>query len=248
MKTITTLRKQEQGMGHILMVVLVLVVLGVIGFAGYKVMGSNKKASTTTTSTTASTESKAATSGCEATYHDANLCKFAAQPQLDKVAYKATVTSTDTSGTTSTLTLLSDGKGNTSLSGTSNGTTLNTIQLSGVGYVENAGVWYQYPTGDSSAATSSDPTANMNLVLGAGITYKPLGKEACGSMTCFKYSVSEAATPNATQYAWFDTDHYLLRKWQYTDSTSGTMAMTIDYQSVSITKPSPVQDFSSLGQ
>jgi outer membrane lipoprotein-sorting protein len=235
------LRKQE-GMGHVIVAVVILVVLAVIGFAGYRVVGShNKKASTTTTKTTTSSESQASTSGCEATYHDANLCKFAVHASLDKVAYKATITGTDADGTASTMTLLSDGKGNTSLSGTGNGASFDSIQLGGKSYIKNGDVWYEYPAGDTSTPTEANPAANMNLVLGAGVTYKPLGKESCDGKTCFKYQVTEAATPNATQFAWFDDSSYMLRKWKYTDPSSGSMEMIITYQSVNITKPSPVQ-------
>jgi len=240
---ITPLKQNQQGMGHVVMVVTALVVVGVIGFVGWKVAGSTKKASTVTTAATTNTEKIAAASGCEAAYHDANLCKFSTHAAIDKTAYKANLTTTGTDGKVTTLTLQADGKGNTALTGDG----LNTVQLDGTSYIQTEGVWYKYPASSTKSA-AADPTANMNLVLGAGITYKPLGKEACGSRTCFKYQVSEAATPDTTQLVWFDTSDYLLRQWRATDKTNGTTQMTLDYSSVKITAPSPAQDFSVLGQ
>lgn len=78
----------------------------------------------------------------------------------------------------------------------------------------------------------------------SGITYKALGTVACGSLTCYKYQVTDSTTPTATQYAWFDNKNYELRQWQYTDS-GDTDDITISYGAVNITKPSPVQSVSS---
>lgn len=232
----TTNPKQDQrGMAHVLMVVLVLVVVGVIGFAGWKVAGGNKKASTVTSTTTKDTEKVAADSGCVAAYHDENLCKFSTNADIEKLAYTATLTSTDTDGTAGTFTLKSDGKGNSSMSGL-----LNTVQLDGASYIKNGNVWYKYPA-SSDEEDDSDPTADMNLVLGEGITYKPQGKEACGSRTCFKYEVTETASPETTQFVWFDTKDYLLRQWKSTGA-DGSALMTLEYGNVKISAPSPVQD------
>ncbi len=242
---ITRLNKQQDGIGHILMIVLILVVLGAIGFAGYTVANSHKpKATTSTTITSSKSEQAAATTGCQAIYHDANLCKAATHASLDHVSYTATLTSNDPQNGASTMTLKSDGKGNTELNGTSNGAEFNSIELGGASYVQTAGVWYEYPAASNSSSksdTTSDPASNMNLVLGAGITYKPLGTEACGSLTCFKYGITDKATPGVTQLAWFDNKQYLLREWKYTDAQNATTDMVISYQSVSIAKPSPVQ-------
>lgn len=248
--TTVRLRDQEQGIGHVLMVVLVVVVLGVIGFAGYTVANkSNPKASTKTTTTTTTSEQSATNSGCVAAYHDANLCKFSTNASLDKVAYKATLTVVNDQGT-SNMTLQHDTKGNTSSTITGSGQTIGTVMLDGNSYIQatSGGVWYEYPKGsstDSSSSDASDPTSSMKLVLGAGITYKPEGKEACGSLTCFKYEVTDTATPNTVQTVWFDTQHYLLREWKAVDSTD-TTDMQISYpSSVTISKPSPVQLFTA---
>ncbi len=237
-------------MGHVLLIALIVIVLGVIGFAGYTVAHKNSpKASTKTTTTNTSSEKSATDTGCVATYHDANLCKFAAHANVDKMAYKATLTVTNDQGV-SNMALESDGKGNTSSTLTGNGQAINTVMLNGASYMQMTagGVWYEYPSGSNTPDTSANPASGMNLVLGAGITYKPLGTEACGSLTCFKYQVTDTATPKVTQTAWFDNQHYLLREWKAvsTDTTEGTVDMQLTYpSSVTISKPSPVQPFTA---
>lgn len=237
------LQQDEQGIGHVLVVILVLVVIAAIAVVGWKV-ASNKKSSTSGSSSSNSSTAAASTadSSCLATYHDNNLCKFAANStDFDKTAYTANLTVTQ-SGTTSTMTLESDGKGNTELAGTSDGQTFNSITLDSVTYIQSGSSdpWIEYPSGTSAPTTN--PTSTMNIGVGSsGITYKSLGTAACGSLTCFKYQVSDSSTPSATQYAWFDSSSYKLREWQYNDGSGNTTDMTITYGNVNITKPSPVE-------
>ncbi len=242
------LQRDERGVGHLLIIVVAVVVIAGVGLVGWKVASKHKASSTGNNSTSSSSTTAAsatADSSCLSTYHDANLCKFAANSSsLDKTAYTATITATQ-NGTTSTMTLENDGKGNTELMGSGSGETFNSITLNGVTYLQSNGTgpWIEYPTG--SSAPTTDPTSNMNIAVGSsGITYKSLGTVSCGSLTCYKYEVTDSSTPTATQYAWFDTGSYKLRQWQYTDGSSNTTNMTISYGSVNITTPSPVESLS----
>jgi len=239
----------QRGVALVVEVVLVAAVLAVAGFAVYHVHAakSSKTASNSTKTATASTSSTASAgvdASCLASYHDTNLCHFASNStNLSKQAYTANITETE-NGQTSTISLKNDGKGNTELSGTSGGVALDSIELAGATYLKNGSTWIKYPSG-SSATTTSDPTSNMNIgVDAAGISYKKVDTEACGSLTCFKYQISETASPNVTQFAWFDNSSYLLREWKYSDGTSSS-DMVISYQPVTIQTPSPVQ---TLGQ
>jgi outer membrane lipoprotein-sorting protein len=86
----------------------------------------------------------------------------------------------------------------------------------------------------------------MNIGVGsAGVSFKYIGTEACGSLTCYKYQVTDSTTPSATQYVWFDNSSYKLRQWQYSDGSGNTTDMTVTYATVNITKPSPVEDLSA---
>lgn len=241
-----TERKQEQGVAHIGMVLLVVVVVAVIGFAGYTVYkktGSGKKASTTSTTSTESTEAVAADQGCVTTYKDENLCKFAAKGgNLEKLPFKATATVTGGEDA-GNFNLLNDGKGNTSVDITGGGMTLNAVTYGGHSYIKNSqGSWTDYGTDTES---QTNPAKDMNLVLGSGLTYTPQGKEACGSLTCFKYDLKDASSPSSEQTVWFDTKSYLARQWKYVSTDDNgvvtTTIMTVSYPGrVSISKPSPV--------
>ena len=236
---------QRGAISPLLIVVAILVVAG-IGLAGWKVVSDSKASPSTSATNTASNSSTSSTgvsSSCLAAYHDSNLCHFAEfAPGFTKTAYTAKITNTE-SGATSTMTLENDGNGNTDLSGSSNGQVINAISLDGTEYVQasSSGPWIAYPSGTSAPTTS--PTSSMNLGFGTGITFKSMGTSACGSMTCFKYQISDTATPSATQFVFFDNSKYKLREWQYTSGTTNT-DMTITYQAVSITKPSPVESLS----
>ena len=245
--------KDERGFTHILVVVLAVIVIAAIGAVGYRLTMSKKPASANTgnssssSNTSTSSSSNGESASCLATYHDANLCHFSSfASDFSKTAYTANLTESQ-SGTAYTMTLESDGKGNTSLSGNSGGSQINTIELNGVTYLESGGTWLEYPAGSSSssAAAAANPTSDMNIGLGSGITYKNLGTAACGSLTCYKYQVTDSSMPSSTQYVWFDTSSYKLREWQSTSGSTGMVTMTVNYQPVTITKPSPVQVIST---
>ncbi len=243
------MRAQEQGFAPlILFVLLIIVVLGVASFAAWRVVSDHRSNNSNGngSGTSSSSGSTATETSCLATYHDSNLCHFAAfSNAIDKTAYTATLNVTQ-SGQTSMMTLKADGKGNNQLNMSGNGETVNSITLNGKIYVQSGGngTWLEYDTG--AQAPVSNPTSNMNIGVGsAGITFKNLGTEACGSLTCYKYQVSDTALPG-TQYVWFDTGSYKLRRWQYSNGSDST-DMSLSYNAVTITAPSPVESISQLG-
>jgi outer membrane lipoprotein-sorting protein len=63
-------------------------------------------------------------------------------------------------------------------------------------------------------------------------------------LTCYEYQVSGAAA-GGTQDVWFDTGSYKLREWREADSAGNTTDMTVTYQPVTISAPSPVENFSA---
>jgi hypothetical protein len=247
-----SLRKNDQGLGHALVVALVVVVIVAIGVVGFMVAKNHKSttnnASSGSTNATSSTNT-AENSSCLSSYHDANLCHFASTTPFGKLAYAANIQVTNPQGQVSSVTLSADGKGNTSLTTSSNGQSLDSISLAGNTYIKEAGssTWIEYPAGAAGTVAPSNPTANMDVTLGAnGITFKSDGTVACGSLTCYKYQVVDTSQPSSTQYVYFDNSKYLLREWQAVDPTSGTSVMTITYPAVNITAPTPVQSYTSV--
>jgi len=239
-------KKDEHGVAHLMLIVLVAVVVAVIGGVAWKV-SSNKNGSNSSTGSSAL--SAQAKSACMSTYNDSSLCSFeaasAASP-IDKTAYTATLTNNQ-SGSTSTLTFKQDGKGNTALTMTGGDVAgqFNTIEFGGSTYMQSDGTWIKYPSGSAPTQTS-DPSTNLDFLSSLTSTkFTKVGTEACGDLSCLKYQISDNITPNATQYVWFDTSQYKLREWKSTDSTSGTTDMKLSYGAVSISAPSPVQDFSA---
>ncbi len=237
----------DRGIAMVVELVLVAIVLAAIGYGFYVYhtnMTSKSPAASKSPTPTSSTSASSATSAdasCVATYHDANLCHFASNStSLDKMAYKANITET-ASGQTTTLVLEIDGKGDTSLSGTGGGAQLNSIELAGATYVESGSTWIKYPASSATTPTTSNPTSSMNIGVGAaGISYKEIDTESCGSLTCFKYQVTDSASPGTTQYAWFDNQSFLLRQWKYTDASGNSTDMNLSYEPITITAPSPV--------
>lgn len=75
----------------------------------------------------------------------------------------------------------------------------------------------------------------------AQVTYKKLGEEPCGNLTCFKYEEVSSQNVEAKRTFWFDTKDYLLRKEEY---GFGEFKSTNEYEydNITITAPSPTKD------
>lgn len=239
-----SIRNDQRGLSPVIIVVAV-VVLAAIGFGGWSL---TQKDSVTKNATPAQ---KAVMSACEKAYKDKDLCKFTGAYDIEKLSYKIVITSTGESG--GSFSMLSDGKGNNQLSGTNAGTAFDTITLDGITYMKDAtdGQWMKFPPTDkttAAAATESNPTSSIKFDTAsvAATSYKKIGKEACGKLTCLKYQVVEKAKPGTTQFFWFDTKDFRMQRYASTD-TKGTTDMVISYQKVTITAPSPTKDFSTGG-
>lgn len=244
-------QRDSRGVFHPLMVVIIVVVLAAIGFAGWKVFSSknsNNKSSASSAPATAS--NSAVETACNKELNDKVLCKFASHFSLAS-SYKATITSTDPSGTVSKMEMENDGKDNSSTV-TKDGSGKETaayISLNKSSYIKNEadGTWTKYTSSASSTTTNptSDIKVDTNDITNNNTTsYKSLGTEKCGSLTCYKYQVIDSTTPDTTQYIWFDNKNYLIQRWSSKDA-NGTTDMSFSYQSVNITVPSPVHDFTA---
>ncbi len=247
-----SLRKHQGGFAHILIAVIVLVVAAAAGFAVWKfVLNKNDKPDVLKN---ASAEVTATETACMTKYDDQDLCNFIAvqtASPFDKASTVITMASTGSDGATSTIVMQSDGSGNSKTTMTGDGTTYSSVTLNDISYyqTETDGPWVSY--GTDSTDTTTDPATTEESGLNDFIdsmdttSYTKVGEEACGNLTCFKYSVVDTEQAGATLFAWFDTEDYLLRKFSQSDDT-GSLVMTIVYQAVTIPTPSPVQDMSDL--
>lgn len=73
-------------------------------------------------------------------------------------------------------------------------------------------------------------------------TYKAMGEEPCGNMTCFKYQVINPDSQGETEYIWFDNKDYLLRKQEVKSTDGSVIVSEFSYSGVNISAPSPTKD------
>jgi hypothetical protein len=256
-------------------VIVVLIALALCFFVFHKTTKhpSPRKAILTSNSSDSSTNNNPANPGlstkattpavnsaCYNIYKDNNLCQFFATTPLSQVAH--TETSNYNFGTgQDTIVYEIDGKGNSSLTLTSNSLSVSSVDLNGEVYLEPWGstTWSEYSASDAPAAatTITNPDSSLSLIQGAnGVTYSSMGTDSCGaSLMCYKYRVSDTNKPGVNQYIWINTTSYQLQEWSYsTPATTSTQtgsdgstsqsavpgtttSMLISYQPVTITAP-----------
>ncbi len=245
-------RRDERGFGHAVTIVLAVIVIAAIAAIGWQVTKKNKTTPAATNTSTTAAVTNSAEASCNKVYHDTNLCKFAANSaDFAKTAYTAVDTSVDAQGQTSSITIKSDGKGNTALTSTAAGQSFDSIEIGTTVYTKDpaSNTWTKYT---SNAPAVSNPASDIKTNFSTSTTpaaqqiqYKNLGKTACGKLTCFKYQIIDPANAGTTQYAWFDTNSYRLQEYSSKGSDGSTNTFVITYGAVSITAPSPVTDASA---
>jgi outer membrane lipoprotein-sorting protein len=248
-----TKTNNQDGIAHLSLILVLLLAIGVIGLTGWKVASKNKAGSDNTQTNNAVVSNTALEKQCNDQLHNKDLCKFASnESQLDKVAFTATVTGSGSDGESVTI-WSSDGHGNTTTVVTQSGKEVTSmIYLNNTSYIKDYtdGSWTRYKTSNSATPKESNPTDEIkvdssDLTEKNTISYKSLGQEACGKLTCFKYQVTDTTQPSTTTFLWFDNGDYLLRRWQVNDGKN-TSDMTMTYQAVAIKEPSPVHDFTGV--
>jgi outer membrane lipoprotein-sorting protein len=253
-------KKDQRGIAHLMLIILVVVVAGVIGGVAWRVSSQqkdNKANSSTTTATGSVKENKEVEKACLSAIKDKDLCKFAANSSFDfsnGVSYQALMTTIDKAGKKTVIDSSVDGKNNSYSVTKENGVELSSyILLNNVMYTKNAGetTWTKYlSTNDNSAKQSTKPASGVEVdtkdFTGEKntITYKALGKEKCGNLTCFKYQVIDKEKPSDESFMWFDTKDYVIQRYRFKDAESSN-DMVFTYKSVKIKEPSPVKDFSA---
>ncbi|MDO8591924.1 MAG: hypothetical protein Q7R60_03330 [bacterium] len=235
------IQKNQSGMAHVLLGLIVVVVIAVIGGVAWKV---SKNSSTPSTGINKVVQDK-----CMAEVNDSVFCKFAGA--FGNVGdYKVIVNST-AEGSASVLELANDSKGNSSMVVKVNGQEQgNIISYSGVTYSKDYtdGQWFKYAASDTTKPSTVDLKkeflkSDFKGDDGQKLEYKKIGTEKCDNLSCYKYQTVDSQKPTETDYIWFDTKDYLLRRATVNDSkTNSNAEMTISYASVVISAPSPTKD------
>ncbi|MDF2461317.1 MAG: hypothetical protein K0S68_720, partial [Candidatus Saccharibacteria bacterium] len=122
----------------------------------------------------------------------------------------------------------------------------NVITIDGTTYTKDLrdGKWWEYkpqstPTSDGFKESFDFKDEEKDKPETEKTKYTKIGKEACGSLTCFKYQVVEPGI-TGTSYIWFDDRDYQLRRMQTTEDGE-VNDMTFSYTKPNITKPSPIK-------
>ena len=234
-------QKNESGIANVLLALLVVIVLAAIGAVAWKV---NDNRSTSSISINKEVQNK-----CTTAVNDELFCKFAGA--FGNVGdYKVTVNSTDQTGT-SVLELANDSKGNSSMMVKVNGQEQgNTVVYSGVTYSKDYtdGQWFKFASSDTNKPATVDLkkeflTGDFKGDNGQKLEYKKIGTEKCDKLSCYKYQIVDSQKSTETDFIWFDTKDFLMRRATVSDSKTNTnVEMTITYESVTIALPSPTKD------
>jgi hypothetical protein len=231
----------QQGFGHVVLVVIILVVLGVISFAGWKIISGHK-------SPASGALSKAAIeAACKET--DKNICKFKASWKIQKYyTIKSTSPTESADGHLVQSTYQAEGTDKFRLT-TGGSSPYDVITIGKTTYTKASdGVWWKQTvkpedTSKNKESFDFDNSSDSNSSESASTTtYKSLGKEACGSLTCYKYQVVDSSSMDTTEYIWFDTKDYQLRRIRNESKDGGVTESTFSYDKISITVPSPVKE------
>lgn len=220
----------EQGFSKSI-VIAAIVVVAVAGIGGWLVYKNNSKPPAN--ANTAAVRKALKNAKCDS--GDANICKFFTSWNASR--YYTANTTTTVGSTTNTSVLKVDGdnhhlKINSELLS-------ETITLGTALYTKDTekNKWYKQtltkPSTTGFEYDASDLSANSGKR-----TYKQLGKEACGELTCLKYQIINAADQDLKHYIWFDDYDYQLRK-QTVEQNTSKATTTFTYDRVTITEPSP---------
>lgn len=225
-----TFFKNQRGVGQAGIIAAVVVVLAA-GGVGWWVWQKNKD----------KTPQQAAINNAVCNGDDKDICKFFAGWKATE-NYSIEATGTAEGQTVKTIIEI-DSKDKTHVK-FAGGLSYETITIGNALYTKAGDTWYKQVL---SAEEVKDYQGDINTEFtepteGGKVTYTKIGTEDCGEHKCFKYQVVDADATDTTQYLWFDTKDYLLRRVQIT-STDGTNSdMTVSYKKVTISEPSPVKE------
>lgn len=238
--------KDQRGIGHIIeIVVIAVIIIGVGVFIWWRMYGSQQQ-NNNATNNSAQTALEQAIANANCPYDDKDLCKFMTGWKLES---DLKVESTQTiEGETTKSTFSSTNKGaNSHLVMAIQGKPFETIIIGTTRYTKTGdGTWWKevIEQADVSASTSTYDPSFEEPTTGSEpdkTSYKKIGTEGCGTLTCFKYQIIDPESPGTTQFLWFDNKDYQLRR-MYVESVDGKFDQTYTYQNVTVTAPSPSKD------
>ena len=227
----------NRGIAHLALIAVIVVVVAAVGFAAYRVMNQDKD-----TTGSASTGKQSTEVPCDS--DDKDLCKFFSSWKANK-QYRMT---TKTDGKDAGVYEIDGDKSRVVMN--MEGSKYEVITIDKTTYTKAGSTWYKQTNKETEDDVAKDikpdfeepKDEDQGEATAPKTSYKKIGKEACGDLTCFKYQVVDAdAEANEKQFIWFDDKDYQMRR-SLTETKEGTMEMTFEYSGVSISEPSPVKE------
>jgi len=237
--------KNKRGFATMAVVGVVVLVAALAG-AGWYVY-DNRKDDGPALTAEQKVAKEAASAACKAEVGDDDFCKFAGSYN-GLGAYTMVMTSTSDQGSF-VSTFKSDGNGNVSSETDFGGLKSSTITVGTTTYVYDAtdGAWIKYE--NDSTYKVENPSQNISFSFnddnGAAATsttsYKRIGTEACGDLTCIRYEIVDTTVPDTQSFILFDNKDYKVRRQIFT-TADGSTDMAISYGDVTISEPSPIKE------
>lgn len=193
----------------------------------------------------ASAEVSAAVGTCP--YGDKILCRFLTNwTGVGAMSMRSTAV---IDGKRSETLIENDGKDASRLTMTEDGKeTFVSITIGQATYMKNiaGGFWLKSSaTASKPGETATEEGAKIDFTIKESAeettNYVAAGKEACGSLTCFKYEVVTKGSP-VKEYIWFDDKEYRLRRMMTISADGSSNDTAVSYDGIVITAPSPVQE------
>lgn len=234
----------QAGQNKTVLIVVVAAALVALGAGGWWFFMKDKDVA----SVVNTPEAKQIVDACKKTINDNDLCRFFGSWDANqKFAVEMTTAS---NGSSSKSTYKVDGE--KMYIKTDGDYAMEMITIGDDTYTKAGDVWWKKtnkpdaPAADTTTAEVADrdqfkfdePTADKTT----GPQYKKLGKEACGSFTCFKYQMIDTTSSGETVYLWFDDSKFLMRKMSTESSDGSRMEQVYSYENVSVPTPSPVKE------
>lgn len=230
---------------------LILIVVAVIALAGGAYFFNQKKQP----GMVENKEQKAAVqemlANCK---YDKDFCTYMAA-QAKSMAGGVTITTTSQVEKfgTSTSEMKIDGSENMEINSYKDGKLESSmIVFEKVSYIKDTdGSWYSLNTPNPQDSESNQGTIeeikNTYSEENLDMQVKKVGSEACGNLTCDKYEmINVVGEQSSTTYAWIDTKEHLARKMEFAFE-GGSSTMEYKYESVKISKPSPIKEMPAFG-
>jgi len=246
------LMETKQTKSPLLLTVLAVIIIA--GIVGFMVLSKKSPAGPGPVSPLAKILKTAPVLNANCALKDAELCKYmnqAATGTMFTQGFSGTSVNTDAKGkqiSTSIFEMAGDKSRFTTTEGGK--TVMETISIGGTTYIkdEKENVWWKQPevTGKTGTVFNAEEVKkNIETAVKeteSTTSYKNMGKEACGTLQCFKYLVSDKNLLDTKEYLYFDDREYLMRKMRIEMKDGSVSETTYSYGAVTIDTPSPVKE------